>query len=266
MGYRINARLWALAAVAGLSCAEAASAACGCTSMTLKYRDAVGGAFSTTYCVDSSENFSECTAVVPNTCGTGKKAWKCPIGGAYGNDGNPWVGVGYEVVATLPNGTNLNDCTYGQGIQRNLTENGVLQPNSSSGHGAPTGIVSYGGVNARLYSNLGATIPNLGTTDANGRLKLASDDYTVLSPTQTIAYAGYQLRWSDLPAIYVDGDTAKTDVVTDRFIAFVRDAANGTVYCACRFLAQGTKNSGGDILSAAAFTQEVSTNCVFAAQ
>jgi hypothetical protein len=261
--------LLVLAAIISLICAQAASAACGCTSMTLKYRNAVGGAHSTNYCVASAANFSECNVVLPNTCGVGKKTVNCPIGGSYGNDGQPWIGVGFEVVASLPAGTNLAECTYGQGIQRNITEDGHLNANAPTGHAAPIGIVTYGGgagVNARLYSSSVTPMPNLGATDAQGRLKLASDAYTMLSPMQTIAYANDQLRWSDFPAVYVNGDTAKKVVVTDRFIAFIRNSANGTVYCACKFLVQGDKNAGGDILNTAAFTQETSHNCVFSPQ
>jgi hypothetical protein len=109
-------------------------------------------------------------------------------------------------------------------------------------------------------------MPNIGATTTGGKLKLASDNYTMLSPTQTIDYSNNQLRWSDFPAVYVDGDTAKNVVVQDRFITFIRDKQNGTVYCACKFLVQGNKNAGGDILNAATLTQENSYNCTFSPQ
>ncbi len=260
----------ALAAIVAFTCTEAVNAACGCSHMTLKYQNAVdGGVYSNTYCVDDSEDFSECQEVIPNTCGAGKKTWRCPIGGAYGTDSvGPWVGIGFEVETNLPNGTNLNDCTYGQGIQRNLTEDGILKDNKPSGHDTPTGIVSYTNVNARLYSSKTVSIPHLGDVDGNKRLKLASDYYSELSSKQTISYSNNVLRWSDLPSIYLEsGDTQKNIVMTDRFIAFIKDKSNGTVYCACKFLLQANKNAGGDILNSAVLTQEISTsNCVFSPQ
>lgn len=239
---------------------------CGCDRMTLKYKNAVGGAWSTTYCVDDSENFSECRQVAPNPCGAGKKGWQCPIGGAYGNDGNPWIAVGFEAVADIPNGTDLDDCEFGQGIQRDIEEDGDLQDNVASGYGSPLGIVDYYQSTNRLYSSTATAMPHVGTTDANGRMKFASDSYNAVVSTQTIAYANDQLRWSDSPAVYVDGDTDKQVVVTDRFLTFVRDKSTGAVMCACRFKLVGTKNAGGDALSSAALTQESGDDCVFSAQ
>ncbi len=259
----------ALAAIVSLTGTEAANAACGCSHMTLKYKNAVnGGVYSNTYCVDDSEDFDECQEVIPNTCGAGKKTWRCPIGGAYNtNSVGPWVGIGFEVEANLPNGTNLNDCIYGQGIQRDITEDGILKDNKPSDLNVPTGIVSYPNVNARLYSSKTVNIPHLDVLDQNGRLKLASDDYSQLSPEQTISYSGNVLRWSDFPSIYLEsGDTQKNIVMTDRFIAFIKDKSNGTVYCACKFRLRSNKNAGGDILNSANLTQEISHNCVFSAQ
>lgn len=260
----------ALAWLSFLACSSAPPPApdvdCGCDRMTLKYKNAVGGAWSATYCVDSAESFSECREVNPNPCGAGKKGWQCPIGGAYGNDGKPWIGVGFEVVADIPNGTDLDDCVFGQGIQRDITEDGQLQDNDPTGHATPTGVVDYYQSTNRLYSSTATAIPNVGTTNADGKMKFAADSYDAVVATQTIAYTNHQLSWSDFPAVYVDGDTNKQVVVTDRFLAFVRDKDTGASLCAYRFKLVGTKNSGGDSLSSATLTQETGDDCVFSAQ
>lgn len=243
-------------------------ATCACTGMTLKYRDAVGGASSSVYCVDSSASFDECTAVTPNPCPSGQKGWRCPIGGAFGTDADgPWIGIGYEAEATIGTGTDLDDCIFGQGIQRDLIENGVLQPNPSSGHAAPTGIVTYTGVAARLYSSTSTAIPHLGTLDGNGRLKLASDNYSAVTTQQTIKREGGLLSWSDLPAITLEsGDEAKVIAFEDRFLAFVKDKASGNVLCACKFLVKGSKPAGTNALATASFAFEAGLRCTPAAQ
>lgn len=240
-------------------------AACGCSDIEVSYSNTIDNTGrSEVFCVDSGASFSECTEQNPNPCGAGKKGWKCPIGGAYGNDGDPWIGIGFQAKTTFAGGTTLSDCLFGQGIQRTIKVDGNTLGNSASGHGSPVGTVDYGTVTNRLYSSTGTAIPTVGTTDAQGRMKFAADNYSAVSPDQTIKQSGSSIIfWSDLPAVYVDGDTAKKVEVEDRILVFVRNANDTTVHCACRFTLTGVKNAGGDSLSSAALSRETSTSCTW---
>ena len=240
-------------------------AACTCTDLQVKYNTNVNStALSTQYCVKNTQNFPECTLDPSNPCGAGKKTYKCPIGGASGTVGNDdWFGVGLEYVMT---GTNLDTCKHGLALQRDITEDGTLQPNKKTNYTMPQGVVNFDTLQSRIYSGGSNNIPHVGDTNSTNQSKFTSDNYAAINDEQTIKIEANntKITFSDLPSVYLDpGDDAKKIVQDDVFMASVRDSSSNNALCGCEFQLTATKNAGSTTLTSVTLVQKAKKNCTF---
>jgi len=242
-----------------LNLASVAYAACSCSSMKVYYNTTPQSAkLSTKYCVATGSSFDECTNNGQGSCASGENEWQCPIGGKYKTTGDRYIGVGFEVEATL-SGT-ASECSHGLGVQETLTEDGIANANGNTDFNVPTGRVDFDSTSNNFIDGTTNIKPSYGAKNSSV-FQYASDGYVNVVNTQTIKLDGNTLYWSDFPSTLMDaGDNAKKIVQKNGFVAFVKDN-NSAVSCACKFTVEATSNAGTYAISSIGFNKNNGKSC-----
>lgn len=213
-------------ALAGTLAASRAEAVCACTQMRIHTT-----ASPQTLCSDQNLNFAECT----KTHGLGTCAaftYGCPVGS--NNYSNKLNNYGFVAEAQIAGGSNLDECTKGQGVQLTITSNmGVTKPKIAYAH--PDGTFTIGGTAFQVEPGNGVReYPDVGTNNDAGQPKYGADNYSnPNSPVHLIQWSNDVLKWWDNPDQTKD-KVAEAARWQYRFVSFVEGSA-GQTSCACFF-------------------------------
>lgn len=247
-----------MAAAIGLSivlAAPAAEAACGCTSMIVRWNDGTSG----TYCSADQNAPLGCQwtgGVGTGGCTAPARPFNCtlgpiePVGNAEGNFG--WA---FEVFTVLTVGSDPADCPEGQANSATITKNGVLQVNPHIfDDEPPAGDYDFaGGLRVEIVSD--TAVPHYGAMNED-RLVLGADDYT--EPSEVKVHDQEIVRWVDTPLITVGAGENWTE--KSQFLDYVKPSSGADPSCWCLFTLEHGWNAG--VQTEASVTLDQSHNCV----
>ncbi len=276
--------------VAGISLLPAlAQADCGCTGMTVNWRNAGG-----TYQICSNNgayNFPECTRspAQGTTCG-GKTtyAWTCPIGpnslvtetkkDSQSNDyEGPWQRTGFAIVATLAQNSMAEQCVTGQVLQERIISNGSKQPNPNINSTSVSDEYRFADLDVFVENDPDETFPDIDAQRGGDQLYGGDNYQLVNSATSLISTFGTTTMWWDNTDQTKTGST-KAEAQNERaswayrFIAFVDGSDDTKPSCSCAFdINVDWTNTGAAAPRATVFTarpnaNQGTVNCTFNAQ
>jgi hypothetical protein len=252
-------RVAVLGVVALLCGGPAAEAACSCSQMILRRGSTAGSVQSGVYCSDAGvpDGCAATGAAGTNGCPEEATPYRCPLGpiepagNAAGNFG--WA---FEIVATLTEGSSIEQCPEGQGNSATLSKNDVVQVNPMIFDNEPPGgnYDFASALQVRLVS--GQVVPKYGAT-VQDRLELGSDDYVEPSIVKVHDPGTRTIRWVDTPLVSVSADEAWTE--RSQFLSFVKGSSAEAPQCWCLFTIDHSWDSG--VQGEASVTLDRSHNC-----
>lgn len=230
----------------------AAGSGCGCERMVIRVSDV-----STPFCVNltreqtlatlRAQDLDERCEVAPenhpSACPRGHTEFACRLGSEMPDltESPTWMTVGFEVDATLADGSNPNLCLEGQFARSTFSRDGNTAANPTSARypeaddwsfPAAAGQSPYEFSSVASTATTAAAVPAFGATDSAGDDLWGADDYD--APRDLKTHQGNQIHWLDAPGMRISANQQSARVRAE-FLSFVGDPDDSDPVCWCRF-------------------------------
>ncbi len=226
-----------------LSAASPTFAACGVAQLEI---DTQG--MSDTFCTRTAGNVIPGCQPPPTPpafeCPGNSFAIQCPLGAFVPDEGLDFMGLAFEVRATLTAGSTPTDCAQGQLVQSTTTLDGSLQQPNPASQPAPVALPA--GLQAVIdvaIVTAPTPIPQIGEGNPGGQQVYGADNF--VAPLNEGGVGPNLLYWIDAPSIGVDGNALIVE--QNRFLSFVA-GSTGTPDDSqwCGFVVQRTFGGGSN--------------------